>query len=1014
MLTASLLSSTLADDVTSILPICETAKLLVSTAAGDVLVYAFEGHTLKLSHTYSHLLKRNDTDTVINHLLYSDQLSTVFAICEKSIVLLNSTNLNQFDKIVDKRGIQQAWVLEKCSESCHTTTALLYRSKKASSLKLFLWKDRTFNSVLEVNLSSKDEVVMSAEMDRSGFIIATNRGTYQWKLNNTHLNIIEKIVSPTYPHSIHDAIKEMESHKFRSGKTSEPIASSSESILSRKMSFRQFFKSHEANGELQNKKLVFQPASQPHLRMMDGKQKKIYELIVNDSKLTYMSVRDGHGFFEANSGFDCMQYLSSKFLLLNNKKSVRIVDYEFGFPYLDLQVEEGIKKVYQMPNSTLLVWTCEDNLQIYRVFITDESDASSDEAAYQELENLGMSLTMKKIIFCEAILYPHDRVALCESFECDDLEETLDLYALKLRDLNVLWSLSCFERCQKCFEQVPRDPNLVRRLSKLQGFVIKGIFEIFIKFLAPPELVICYCFTEFMPDALQDGMLRDTSVFNNEPIEEVPTQYIIKWCIPYLTDTRRVLYNLACGKKVEWKLEDREIKVGISFFQINHGQELDVSMLLKMVDTTLFNVYLKFNPSMIGPFTRVKNSCDFETVEKQLLKHKRIQELVDFYYQRGEHELALKLLIGLESQIKSEHQSDVANDIKTVVVEYIKKLPEQESDTIFKYTKWLIEKFPEDKDFVISSVFMNFSPNCSRYNFINAYDFIDDFDKSLSLKYLEFVIDAFKTTQKKVYMNLIQRYLENIHDEKNARKLEALLRSTDCYEPRTVLRLFQNFIDSDESNNGVDRLVKRLKVYPLKIMGEHAQSLAILVEDLSNYNLASAYCYDVYITDADTGLSLFSKLLDKLIKKATHNDGDFKNVLKFLREHGPRLDSIETLKKLPADMKLKDLNQILSKEIEASSNRRYTSRMERNLLQVALVDKTYQLNNELTKYCIIGEAQRCYVCHKHLKCSTGETLLMYDTPSSELVTHYNCGKSMEQLLQAKKGNRHRVWGDLLK
>lgn len=1014
MLTARLLSSTLADDVTSILPICETAKLLVSTAAGDVLVYAFEGHALKLSHTYSHLLKRNDTDTVINNLLYSDQLSTVFAICEKSIVLLNSTNLNQFDKIVDKRGIQQAWVFERQSESCHTTTALLYRPKKASSLKLFLWRDRTFSSVLEVNLNSKDEVVMSAEMGRGGFIIATNYSTYHWKLSNTNLTVFDKVVSPTYPHSIQDAIKEMESHKFKSGKANEPVASSNESILSRKMSFRQFFKVHDTNGELHNKKLIFQPASQPHPKMMDGKQKKIYELITDDSKLLYMSVRDGHEFYESNSGFDCMQYLSSKFLLLNSKKAVRIVDYEFGFPYLDLQVEEGIKKVFRTPDSTLLVWTSEDNLQIYRVFITDESDASSDEAAYQELESSGMSLSMKKIIFCEAILYPHDRVALCESFECDDLEETLDLYALKLRDLNVLWSLSCFERCQRCFEQVPKDPNLVKRLSKLQGFVIKEIFDIFIKFLAPPELVIGYCFSDFVPDALQDSMPSGTSVFNSEPIKQIPTQYIIKWCIPYLTDTRRVLYNLANGKKVEWKLEDRKIKVGIRFFQINHGQELDVGTLLKMVDTTLFNVYLKFNPSMVGPFTRVKNSCDFETVEKQLLKHKRIQELVDFYYQRGEHELALKLLIGLESQIKSEHQSDVANDIKTVVVEYIKKLPEQDSDTIFKYTKWLVEKFPEDKEFVISSVFMNFSPNCSRYDFINAYDFINGFDQSLSLKYLEFVIDAFKTTQKKVYMNLIQRYLENIHDDKNAKKLEALLRSTDCYEPRTVLRLFQNFIDSDESTNGVDRLVKRLKVYPLKIMGEHGQSLAILVGDLSNYNLASAYCYDVYVNDAETGLSLFSKLLDKLIKKAKLNDGDFKNVLKFLKEHGPRLDSIETLKKLPADMKLKDLNQILSKEIEASSNRRYTSRMERNLLQVALVDKTYQLNNELTRYCIIGDAQKCYVCHKHLKCNTGETFLMYDTPNAEVVTHYNCGKSMEQLLQAKKGNRHKIWGDLLK
>lgn len=57
MLKAKLLQSVPCDEITAILPIHETQKLLLAKQSGDVLVYSHENSTLKLTHTYNDLLK---------------------------------------------------------------------------------------------------------------------------------------------------------------------------------------------------------------------------------------------------------------------------------------------------------------------------------------------------------------------------------------------------------------------------------------------------------------------------------------------------------------------------------------------------------------------------------------------------------------------------------------------------------------------------------------------------------------------------------------------------------------------------------------------------------------------------------------------------------------------------------------------------------------------------------------------------------------------------------------------
>ncbi|SCU97495.1 LAFA_0G11716g1_1 [Lachancea sp. 'fantastica'] len=999
MLKAKHLSSTGRDDITSILPITETSKILASNRDGHVLVYSYEGHSLRLTQTYNHLMKNNGLDTTIFNLLYSNQLSTVFAVCAKSIVLLNSTNLNQFDRIVEKRGIKQAWVFEQPSAKHETTTALLLQPHKTGTLKIFLWNDRTFKNVSEISLGHKGEQIVSMEMDRNGFVLATNMGYYYWRIKDLSLQKLTKTVAPTWPKGIHEALEELEKIAVsdKNGYHHDMASVSSRSLVSRKISMGNFFQRKDVRSGLDKAQFIFHSSSHPRMTILDGASRKRLEVTASSSHEPYLAATSEWGhFIEANRQFDDIQYFSSNFLILSNRETIRIVDSHYGFSFLEINVREGIRKVFTTQDSILLVWTETDNLTLYELTVSDEPTSVSDsEDDFIAVEEGGSRRMLKAITFYQALLDHKGPFSLCDSSKCDDVEETLDFYALKLRDLVVLWSFSSFDRCQRLLERPHHAAKVQARLLGLQELIIKGIFDNLIKFLAPPELVIGHCFSGSMARLLNQEITEELIHHKGIHASNFPAHIMNKWCLPYLTDIRRNLHNLAKNGTIIWEYEKRSIKVDIQFFLLDHHRERSIDALLKLVDTSIFKIYLDFNPAMLGPFTRVPNSCDFETVVEELSKTMRVQELVDFYFMRGKHDLALKLLTELENDLRLAHPETIAADIKMLVVDYLKKLPQSALSTIFEYTNWLIKKFPQDSGIIITSIFMNFSPNCATLNTSRVYEYIDNIDTELSLKYLEFIVDAFDSSEKTVYMKLIERYMQKSHEPKVARKLEAILRSEDSYEPRGVIRILDNALTESSRSNESITLIKRLKTYPLKRLGEHHEALHIIFEELSSYTLSAAYCSDVYHQDSRAGVKVFSTFFDMVVKKSKKDDAGSRTILRFLEEFGFRLDSAETLAKTPADISLKDVQQVLAKEIETSSLRKNRVRMEKNLLQVELVDKTYELNKELSKYCIINEDQKCYVCHKRLKSSRETMIMWFPNATDRVLTHYNCRKVVE-------------------
>ncbi|CEP61609.1 Vam6p LALA0_S03e06766g [Lachancea lanzarotensis] len=998
MLKATHLSSISRDDIVSILPITETSKILASNREGHVLVYSYEGQSLRLTQTYNHLMKNNGRDTTISDLLYSRQLSTVFAVCAKSIVLLNSTNLNQYDRIVEKRGIKQAWMHEQPTSKHGNITILLLQPHKTTTLKLFLWNDRAFKNVSEMSLGHKGEQILSMDMDRNGLVLATNMSCYYWRLKDLSLQKLTKIVSPVWPQGINEALEELEnlgvSKKTEDHQDMASVWSGSN--VSRKISMGNFFQRKEARGGLDKTRFLFHPPSYPHTILLDGASRKKLEVMTTSSHGPYMTGYELGRFIDANKEFDNIQYFSSNFLILNNRKTIRIGDSHYGLNFLEFNVGEGIRKVVRAQGSTLLVWTEAGTLQLYKLTISDEPTSISDsEDDFIAVEEGGPTRMLKAIIFYQALLDHKNPFSLCESFECENIEETVDFYAMKLRDLVVLWSFSSFDKCQTLIEKSQNTVKTQARILGLQELIIKGVFDNLIKFLAPPELVIGHCFSGSMARLLNQELTQELNHHQGINANHFPTRVMNKWCLPYLTDIRRNLHNLAKNGTIKWEYERRAVKVDLQFFLLDHHRERSIESLLKLVDTSIFKIYLEFNPAMLGPFTRVPNSCDFETVVEDLSKNMKIQELVDFYFMRGKHELALKLLTDLENNVKLAHPETLAADIKMLVVDYLKKLPQSALPTIFEYTLWLIKKFPKDSRIIITSIFMNFSPHCATLRSSDVYDFIDRIDSELSLKYLEFIVDAFDSSERSVYMKLIERYLQKVDEPKAARKLEAILRSGDSYEPRGVIRMLDNALHENRPSSESKTLIKRLKTYSLKMLGEHNEALHILFEELSSYTLAASYCSDLYHQDSRAGVEVFSTFFDMVVTKSKRDDTGPRTILRFLEEFGFRLDSAKTLAKTPSDISLKDVQQILAKEIETSSLRKNRVRMEKNLLQVELVDKTYALDKELAKYCIINQDQKCYVCHKPLLNGRDTTIMWFPNASGRILSHYNCRKVIE-------------------
>ncbi|CDH10922.1 related to Vacuolar morphogenesis protein 6 [Zygosaccharomyces bailii ISA1307] len=1015
MLKANLVDSVASPGVAAVLHNPETHKLVLAKNDQSVEVFSREGNTLRLIQTYPHILRNpRANDTTVKELYSCRSLSTIFARCDKSLLLFDSINFHKYDQIVDGRGIEECWVIE--SHRCHleeTFTTLLYATRNRYKLRMLLWEGRTYKKVVEATLPSSKEHVLSAFASEDGVVLATNHAIYHWPYGESVLVKIDRLIKRKYPSDLIGCLAELaaKAHDATNGKgslISDTTSFMSSSRLTRKSSIASFWirKSRSSEHSLDSTRLIFKPTNEDQICIFDGYTKNLFHLGLTNAHNPYMLASDLSQFMEWNRGFDTVQYLTSDTLILNNAQNIRIVDYNYGFTFLEQSIPEGIRWVEQMGKSHFIVLTANSRLQLYHYQVEDGTDEllADDESLCGISFDTDFNKLWRKVLFYNHVLNSPYSEKLCES---KNPEHSLDLCVLKLRDLTVLWCLETFDRFQNCMSKLEANDSVNEREMVLQDIVIKKIFEKFVEFWAPPQLVVLRTFPPNICRLVPEITGQDhTCLFDDLKTRKtyvIPPLLIQRWVLPYLTDTRRHLKNLAERSTILWKHSGREIDADVNFFLIDKHQSVGVTAMLTLIDTVLFVLYLNYYPSMVGPLMRIDNLCETDLVVEELHGRCMFQELVDFYFQRGMHNNALEFLTNMIINMDQNDNSIKLQDgVKVLIIDYLKRLPVENENLLLQYTKWLLQRFGVDTA-ILESIFMNNLPACATRDHYQIYKFIEDYNKQVSVRYLEFVISTFDSRDVNLHTTLIELYFKDLSNANTRMKLKSVLESTSVYEPRTILRLLNELLKDKESSfsQSEKEFILFSKTYPLKKLGAHTEVINILYDDLSDYSAASNYCSDIYHDDHELGERSLNYFYKKLI---THSQQTKKHseLVYFLQEHSTKLDIINIYELLPKSMPLKDFKETILQTIKSGSISKDENRINKSLLQVELINEGNALNKALSEYAVLDQNYRCVVCNKTFSTLTTDTILLFTFNKGVVIVHHNCGKALQAKIQSKK------------
>ncbi|EJS44373.1 vam6p [Saccharomyces arboricola H-6] len=1034
MLRAQKLHSLKSSDITAVLPTEQSQKLVLAKKNGDVEVYSRDGNTHKLFQVYPDLLqnaKNNDSSLSIENFYFANELSTIFAQCKETLILLSTTNLHEYDRMIDRRGIRHCWLFERLHKNKEEViTYLIYSTINTTKMRVLIWEGRTYKNMMEASLSYRKETIRSIYPGETGIVLATDLGIYHWPYNKPSLTRIERTVINRYPKDMMSALTELGNQAEKIIEKSpkkfdrNDIQSlSSLDRMSRKSSVSSlWYKTirHEGSNKIRYIFELEDDSTTPII--IDGTSKKFFNLeVAHNNGEPLLIATDHASFFDLNSEFGHIQYLSSRLLMLYNSDIIKFVDYANGFTFLEQKIPEGIKWVKNLSGTYFLVWTSNDEIQLFSYHVDDCSDDYDEGSICGETSDPAFYQLWRKVLFYKFFIDSPNCKELCIS---EDPQESLDICAMKLRDLAVMWCLRIFDKFQNYMVQLEGSKNSKVLRSKCEEMIIKNIFDLFIRFWAPPQLVILKVF----PSAISSLVVEITGQEHHclfkeaEEIKEtydIPPQLLNKWCLPYLTDTRRHLQNLLDRQHddencITWCYRNRKIKQSFDFFLISNHDDVDLETMLTLIDTVLFKCYLYYNPPMVGPFIRVKNYCDSLVIVTELKTRHMFKDLIDFYYKRGDHEKALKFLTDLVDELESDdtdqtQRKKIEHGIKILVIYYLKKLSNSQLDVLITYTDWLLQRHKESIQEIISSIYFYDSQACNGRDHLRIYEYIKKYDKSLAIQYLEFAISTFRLEGNKLHTVLIKLYLENLAIPSTRIKLRSLLETTAVYEPRTILKLLTETIESDSNRLPTSELkfVKYLKIFPLSKLDNHKESIRILIDEVDDYKAATSYCDDVYQKDSAKGEELMLYLYDKLVS-IYDSDGNSKLILRFLQDHGSKLNSVEIYKNLPQGLSLYDIGRVVSQLLKKHSSKMDETRLEKGLLQVELVTTSYKLNDRLSSYGVLSDSHKCPICKKTISSFGTDSISWFTREGRNIITHYNCGKVLQDRFIAKNEKSSKI------
>ncbi|XP_063015164.1 vam6/Vps39-like protein isoform X3 [Melospiza melodia melodia] len=429
--------------------------------------------------------------------------------------------------------------------------------------------------------------------------------------------------------------------------------------------------------------------------------------------------------------------------------------------------------------------------------------------------------------------------------------------------------------------------------------------------------------------------------------------------------------------------------------------------LLQIIDTTLLKCYLHTNVALVAPLLRLENNhCHIEESEHVLKKAHKYSELIILYEKKGLHEKALQVLVDQSKKANSPLKGHERT------VQYLQHLGTENLHLVFSYSVWVLRDFPEDG----LKIFTEDLPEVEALPRDKVLSFLIENFKSLTIPYLEHIIDVWEETGADFHNCLIQLYCEKVQGlmkeylssfpadrapvpagEEGGdlgdyrKKLLLFLEKSSCYEPSRLISDFP-----------FDGLLEE-RALLLGRMGKHEQALFIYVHILKDTNMAENYCHKHYDRNKDGNKDVYLSLLRMYLSPpSVHCLGPIKMevlepqanlqaALQVLELHHSKLDTTKAINLLPANTQINEIRIFLEKVLEENAQKKRFNQVLKNLLHAEFLRVQEERILHQQVKCIITEEKVCTVCKKKIGNSA------FARYPNAIVVHYFCSKEVNTL-----------------
>ncbi|PWW79347.1 hypothetical protein C7212DRAFT_272907 [Tuber magnatum] len=376
----------------------------------------------------------------------------------------------------------------------------------------------------------------------------------------------------------------------------------------------------------------------------------------------------------------------------------------------------------------------------------------------------------------------------------------------------------------------------------------------------------------------------------------------------------------------------------------------------RLVDTTLFKIYIIARPGLVGPFVRIQKHGDPEVFSEKLRELGRFTELIDFLYQRELHREALELLLQFGKGPEDERAPSLCGPRRTIV--YLQSLRANHIDLILEFSQWPLEADPSFG----MEIFTTDSENAESLPRSKVVEYLQSRSTGFAIQYLEHVIHELGDQTPEFHTRLIWLYLSTLkqmpHSAHHSEKLLAFLTASKQYRSEKVLGWLPR----------EDPAFYEARAIVLRNMGQHKAALEIYVFKLHDHVKAEEYCKQIHLTSSTTP-TIYHTLLTLYLRPPPPHTPHLAPALTLLSRHGARLEASETLALIPEGTTMASLESYFQSRIRTANSKASTERLTATLRKSYLVDVQDRLLKEQGVAVVVGEERSCGVCHKRLGAS---------------------------------------------